>query len=49
MIYKVIQAISYIFEVEAESSQDAKQKVINDKLEPVEIVGTDDIYVEELT
>ena len=49
MKYRVIRAISYVYEVEAESSQEAEEKVINDNLEPKEILGTDDIYVEELT
>lgn len=48
MKYRVIQAISYIFEVEADTAQEARQKVINDELEPIDQVGTDDIHVEEL-
>lgn len=46
--YRVIRAVSYVFEVEAENSTEAEEIVCNGDAICKETYPTDDIYVEEL-
>jgi hypothetical protein len=46
--YRIIRAFSYVYEVEADSATEAEETIIDRQIEPVEILGTDDIYTEEL-
>jgi hypothetical protein len=46
--FRVIRAFSYVYEVDAETATEAEDFIIDCELEPQEILGTDDVYTEEL-
>jgi hypothetical protein len=48
--YQVFRAVTYIYEVEAESMADAEKVVVEDEgnLTPVAKIATDDIYTQEI-
>lgn len=50
MRYRVIRAVSFIYEVDAESEIEAEEKVVNGEADIIlqDSRYTDDIYVEEL-
>lgn len=47
--YQVIRAVSYVYDIEAETMADAEEQVVIGDLEPVAKIPTDDIYTEELS
>ena len=46
--FRVIRTFSHVYEVEADSMTDAENFIIDADIEPKEVIGTDDIYTEEI-